>query len=94
MTANGMYFNTRTMVLPSEALKMKTPFAFSISILPQITESPLNDEGTTDSTGQTGTVLLKFMNVCSSIFMQDATEVIIRKSERRDHPLCRRLGLF
>jgi hypothetical protein len=93
-TANGMYFNARTTVIPSDELKMKTPFAFSLSILPQVTAALLNDEGDTDSTGQTAIAFLKFMNQCSTIFLQDAAAMLIKKPERRDHPLFRRLECF
>jgi hypothetical protein len=93
-TANGMYFNARTTIMPSEALKLQTPFAFAISILPQVTAALLDDEGATDSTGQTAIAFLKFMNECSVIFLQDAAAMQIRKPERRDHPLFRRLACF
>jgi hypothetical protein len=93
-TANGMYFNARTTVIPSEELRKKTPFAFAISILPQVKESLLDDEGATDSTGQTALGFLKFMDECATIFLQDAAAMMIRKPERRDHPLFRRLDVF
>ena len=93
-TANGMYFNARTTVIPSDELKQKTPFAFSLSILPQVKAALLNDEGATDSTGQTALAFLKFMNKCSLIFLQNAAAMLIRKPERRDHPLFRRLPCF
>jgi hypothetical protein len=93
-TANGMYHNARTTVMPSEALKLRTPFAFAISMLPQVSQALLNDEGAKDSTGQTALGFLKFMNESSVIFLQDAAAMMISKPERRDHPLFRRLGCF
>ena len=81
-------------VIPSEALKLKTPFAFAISILPQVSQALLNDVGATDSTGQTALGFLKFMSESSTIFLQDAAAMMISKPERRDHPLFRRLGCF
>jgi hypothetical protein len=39
-TANDMYFNVRMMVLPSEALKNKMYFSFSLSMLPQVVTDP------------------------------------------------------
>jgi hypothetical protein len=47
-TTDGMYLNARTTVL---ALKKKPYFTSSLSILPQVTEFLLNDEGVIDSTG-------------------------------------------
>jgi hypothetical protein len=93
-TANGMYFNARTTVIPSDELRMKTPFAFSISILPQVREALLNDEGTSHSTGQTALAFLKFMDNSATIFLQDAAAMLIRKPERRVHPMYKLLGCF
>jgi len=81
-TANGLYFNTRTTVLPTRELCEKTPLGkFAFHMMQELSEKDV--EGKYQMAYET----LRFMSELSAIFIQDAAAMLIKKPERREHQL-------
>jgi hypothetical protein len=81
-TANGLYFNTRTTVMPSQELCEMTPLgSFSYGMLRELVDLDLV------GTHQTAYETLRFFCDLSVIFLQDAAAMMLLHPERATHQL-------
>ena len=81
-TANGLYFNTRTTVMPSHELCEKTPLGrFSFRMLNELMQHDV------DGRHQTAYETLRFFCDLSTILLQDAAAMMCLHPDRMDHDL-------
>jgi hypothetical protein len=81
-TTTGMYFNTRTTVMPPQALLNATPIGcWSYSMLDQLTAYDVNGKH------PTAFKTLRFFCDLSVIYLQDAAAMILLHPERKSHPV-------
>ena len=81
-TANGMYYNPRTMVTPDQDLLDLTPFAFAFEACPIVEEAVA---GTSKS--YTALTVLRFFKDMATVFLQDCAAMWTLHPERREHPI-------
>jgi hypothetical protein len=84
VSANKLYFNTRTTVEPPDELLRKTPIGvWAIDAQQNLLEA----RGTSDSKCQTALHFLKFMAMLNRVFIQDSAAMMVLHSEREIHPV-------
>jgi Centromere DNA-binding protein complex CBF3 subunit, domain 2 len=80
-SANGLHFNTRTVVMPSKELCKTTPLgSFAYDMLNQLAEHDVSKH-------QTAYEALRFFCDLSVILLQDAAAIMLLHPERAGHPL-------
>lgn len=84
----GIYFNTRTTVLPSKELLYQTPFGFAFAMREELKEADTFGEHTTAAG------VLEFFMDMATILLQDAAAMMIQLPDRADHPFFLELPLF